>query len=37
MATATNPGTEAKTQGFAGFKTPKFDTNAVFDSYKINF
>lgn len=36
MATATNPGAEAKTQGFAGFKTPKFDTNAVFDSYKKN-
>jgi phasin family protein len=36
MATATNPGTEAKTDGFAGFNAPKFDTNAIFESYKKN-
>jgi phasin family protein len=36
MATATNPGTDAKTDGFTGFKTPKIDTGAILESYKKN-
>ncbi|MDR0753402.1 MAG: hypothetical protein LBE95_01910 [Holosporaceae bacterium] len=36
MATATNTSTDNKTNDFAGFKMPKIDTNAIFDSYKKN-
>ncbi|MDR2158244.1 MAG: TIGR01841 family phasin [Holosporaceae bacterium] len=36
MATATNPGTDGKTNAFAGVKVPKIDTNALIDSYKKN-
>ncbi|MDR1334289.1 MAG: TIGR01841 family phasin, partial [Holosporaceae bacterium] len=36
MATATNPGTDAKKDNLGGFKIPQIDTGAILDSYKKN-
>ncbi|MDR1982471.1 MAG: TIGR01841 family phasin [Holosporaceae bacterium] len=35
MSATTNPNTD-KTNAFAGFKIPKFDTDGIMDSYKKN-